>query len=66
MKSELETEIEVEIVRAKELLSMYESIPTGQFGGVVIKDAIKDGELSIDNQDVAEMIVALKKLRNLE
>ena len=66
MKSDLEVSIEDEIIRAKDLLIMYEEIPTGWFGASVCKEAIRLGEESIESQDATDMVVAFKKLRSLK
>lgn len=64
--SDIEKAIKEELIRAQELLEAYQSIPTGAFGIVVIKNAIKLGEDAIQSQEAANMVVALKELRSLE
>ena len=58
--------LDYELLRAKELLKIYEGIPTGGFGAAIIKQTIKDAEVSIQMGDVVEMVKAYKKLERLE
>jgi len=55
-----------ELARARELLKVYEDIPTGAFGAAVIRAAIKDAEQSMAVQDLPDMIRAFKALEKLE
>ena len=55
-----------ELERARELLIAYESIPTGIFGAVVVKDAIDKAETSMLTGDVVEMIHAYNVLKALK
>ena len=55
-----------ELERARELLIAYESIPTGIFGAVVVKDAIDKAETSMLTGDVVEMIQAYNALKALK
>lgn len=52
--------------RAKELLEVYESIPTGGFGAVMIKQTIELAELSIQTGNTVEMVKSYQRLQNLE
>ena len=58
--------LHAELKRARELLEMYESIPTGAFGAAVIRKTIKHAEASIQDGDVVEMIKAHEHLKKLE
>lgn len=55
-----------ELARARELLRLYEGIPTGVFGAAVIRAAIKDAEQSMAVQDLPDMIRAFEALEKLE
>ena len=55
-----------ELTRAQELLKLYEGIPTGGFGAMVIIQAIKDAEKSIVHGDTVGMLQAYKRLKALE
>ena len=55
-----------ELERARELLIVYQGIPTGQFGAIVVKEAIDKAETSMLTGDVVEMISAYKELKALE
>lgn len=52
--------------QARELLSVYESIPTGGFGAAVIKQTIEHAELSMCDGDTVEMLKAYNALERLE
>lgn len=58
--------INEELERAKKLLKCYESIHTGAFGAVVIRQTIKHAERSMQNGDTVEMVKAYKALQKLE
>ena len=51
-----------ELKRAKELLEVYESIPTGGFGAVMIKQTIDHAELSMQTGNTVEMVNAYQRL----
>ena len=55
-----------ELERARELLIVYQGIPTGQFGVIMIKEAIERAETSILTGDVVEMIRSYNELKALE
>jgi len=55
-----------ELERARELLIVYQGIPTGQFGAIMIKEAIDKAEISMLTGDVVEMIHAYNALKALE
>jgi len=55
-----------ELIRAKELLGSYENIPSGAFGAMMIRNTIQHAELSMQTQNLAEMIKAYEKLKDLE
>lgn len=52
-----------ELVRNKELLKVYEEIPTGAFGAMFIKEKIKKGEEALGTGDVVEMARAYVELK---
>jgi len=58
--------LNIELKRAKELLEVYESIPTGGFGAIMIKQTIKDAESSMQLGDTVGMLAAYQRLQNLE
>ena len=58
--------LEVELKRAKELLKLYNSIPTGVFGVTMVKRSIAYAESSIRSGDTVEMIKAYGMLKRLE
>ena len=55
-----------ELERTRELLKCYESIHTGAFGAVVIRQTIKHAELSMQTGNTVEMVKAYKMLQKLE
>lgn len=55
-----------EMNRARELLKMYEEIPQGQFGAVIIKQSILLTEKAIASGDVVKMIECLGLLKELQ
>ncbi len=59
-------EIQKECKRARKLKVVYNKIPTGSFGSMIIEIAIKKGEAAIECNDVMAMVVALKQLQALE
>ena len=58
--------LNTELKRAKELLELYESIPTGGFGAAIIKQTIQDAECCIQLGDTVGMLDAYQRLQNLE
>ena len=58
--------LNIELKRAKELLELYESIPTGGFGAAMIKQTIQDAESCIQQGDTVRMLDAYQRLQNLE
>lgn len=57
---------EQELERARELLIVYQGIPTGMFGVIMIKKAIERAETSMLTGDAVEMLGAYKELKALE
>lgn len=55
-----------EINRAKEILKMYDEIPTGKFGAMMIRQDIALAEKSISDNDVVQMLVAYQRLKEIE
>ena len=55
-----------ELDRARELLEVYEGIPTGGFGAMMIRQTIKYAEKSMQLGDTVEMLRAYSKLQKLE
>jgi hypothetical protein len=55
-----------ELERARELLIVYQGIPTGQFGAIMIKEAIDRAEASVLTGDVVDMIRSYNELKALE
>lgn len=58
--------LNTELKRAKELLEVYGSIPTGGFGATMIRQTIKDAESSMQLGDTVGMVKAYQRLQNLE
>jgi hypothetical protein len=55
-----------ELNRNRELLKMYQEIPTGAFGAMMIKRDIDAGESAIKNGDTVEMLRAYQALQDNE
>lgn len=55
--------IQKEQKRVRELLTQYEAIPEGAFGAMMLKQALKAGDVSIATGDVVGMITALQNLK---
>ena len=55
-----------QLTRARELLKLYEGIPTGGFGAMMIRQAIEHAESSMRDGDTVQMIFAYKALEKLE
>ena len=58
--------LQTELVRCKELLKLYESIPTGHFGAAFLHSSIKRGETAIISGDIVEMTSAYAELKDCE
>jgi len=52
--------------RCRELLKLYEEIPTGAFGAMMIRKEILDAEKAIANGDTIEMMRSYKSLKEYE
>ena len=55
-----------ELKRAKELLKVYQSIPTGGFGAMVIQKAIDNAETCIREGDTVGMVKTYGELKLLK
>jgi len=55
--------LQEEMSRCHELLKLYEEIPTGAFGAMMIKKEILDAEKAIANGDTIEMMRSCKSLK---
>ena len=55
--------LQEELDRNKELLKMYEEIPQGAFGAIMIKESIKKAESAMANGDTVEMLKCFKNLQ---
>jgi len=53
-----------ELKRNREILKLYEEIPTGAFGAAMIKQAIAAAEKSISDDDVVAMMRAYDDLKS--
>lgn len=51
-----------QLERNRELLKLYEEIPTGAFGAAMIKKDIEAGEKALADGDVVAMLRAFKAL----
>ncbi len=56
--------LNTELERNRELLGVYESIPTGAFGALVIQQAITAAESAMASGDIVEMVRAYKGLKD--
>ena len=52
--------------RCRELKKVYDTIPTGRFGGAIIQQAVTEGEASIASGDAVRMLSAYKELESCE
>lgn len=53
-----------EIERNKELKSLYDEVPQGKFGSIMIQQAIERAEKAIQENDVVQMVKSLAELRD--
>jgi len=58
--------IQSELVRAKEILKMYEEIPQGAFGAAMIREEIRAAEIALLNMDVVQMLICYKQLKEIQ
>lgn len=54
-----------EMNRAREIKKMYDEIPQGKFGSIMIQQSIDRAEKSIKDNDVIEMLSAYKELQEI-
>lgn len=52
--------------RCRDLVTVYEEIPTGAFGKAAIQACIDEGEASIASGDAVRMLRAFKRLEGCE
>lgn len=52
-----------ELNRNRKALRVYESIPTGVFGALMIRQSIARAEQSISSGDVVQMLASYKELQ---
>lgn len=62
----MKKQIKKEIERCKELLKLYEEIPTGGFAAIMINRAIRKGKLALESGADVSMKAALKELKEIE
>lgn len=55
-----------ELNRCRELKLMYDEIPTGKFGSIMIQRAIDGGEKAIAENDVVKMLASYKELKECQ
>lgn len=55
-----------EMNRAREIKAMYDEIPQGRFGSIMIQQAIDRAEKSIRDNDVIQMLSCFKELQEIE
>lgn len=55
-----------EMNRCRELLKLYEQIPTGTFGAAVIKQGISKAEKAIADDSIVEMLKSYEALKGFE
>ena len=58
--------LNAELSRNREILKIYESIPEGRFGAVMIKQTIKMAEKAIAENDIVAMVRACKELQSTQ
>ena len=56
----------LEMNRARELKKEYDSIPSGKLASMLIQLDIDKAEQSIKDNDVVEMVIALKFLKEIK
>lgn len=55
-----------EINRAREVKKLYDKIPQGRFGSIVIQQSIEQAEKAIKDGDVIAMLKAFNDLKEIE
>lgn len=55
-----------ELNRCREILKLYEIIPTGLFGVTIIRQNIEFAEKAIVSDDIVGMLQAYEKLKAIE
>jgi hypothetical protein len=55
-----------EMNRAREVKAMYDEIPQGKFGSIMIQQSIERAERSIKDNDVVAMLQAYNDLKEIE
>jgi len=58
--------IQQEQKRVRELLTMYEEIPQGAFGAIMLKQVIAESEKAIASGDIVLMVQCLAELKECE
>jgi len=58
--------LQKEMNRCRELVKLYEEIPTGGFGATMIKQDISNAEKAIAGGDIVEMLKIFKVLQECE
>lgn len=58
--------IQSEQERVRELLTLYQEIPTGAFGAAMLTQAIKESEDALASGDVVRQLRAYEALKNCE
>ena len=57
--------LNIELKRAKELLVIYESIPTGFLGETIIRKTIDHAELSMQTGNTVELLQFLDEIKSM-
>lgn len=55
-----------EIERCSNLKAMYDQIPSGAFGAMMIQQAIDKAKAAVASGDIAEMITSFKQCQGCE
>ncbi len=55
-----------EMNRAREIKKMYDEIPQGKFGSMMIQQIIDRAEKSISDNNIIEMLLVYKELQEIE
>ena len=64
--SSVGTEFPKELERVRKLLAIYESIPEGRFGAMMIRQSIARAEAAQASGDVVAIVAAFQELKEWE
>ncbi len=58
--------IPIEQARVREVLAVYQSIPQGKFGALMIEVSLKEMDEAVISGDLARMMFAYEELKGIE